>query len=196
MRKFLLLSSLFASVLSANAQVTPKVQPETLTDGTTYVLVNKAQTGTQYMSRTSWDGALYFLGESDSHYADHAFTAVHNEDGTWSFTIPSTEEDGAFFYMAIPDGSDNLNLKSSEPVYWTVEESDYPGFYRLTAGQGNNPNCMNKQLHLNAGYQYFVISEPINGKPPAAVARHHQRLHFIQLGFCSGRESSSLHGGH
>ena len=163
MRKFLLLSSLFVSVLSANAQVTPKVQPETLTDGTTYVLVNKAQTGTQYMSRTSWDGALYFLGESDSHYADHAFTAVHNEDGTWSFTIPSTEEDGAFFYMGIPDGSDNLNLKSSEPVYWTVEESDYPGFYRLTAGQGNNPNCMNKQLHLNAGYQYFVISEPING---------------------------------
>ena len=60
MKKFLLLSSLLASVLSINAQVTPKVQPETLVNGKQYVLVNKAQTATQYMSRTPWDGAYYF----------------------------------------------------------------------------------------------------------------------------------------
>ena len=164
MKKFLLLSSLLASVLSINAQVTPKVQPETLVNGKQYVLVNKAQTATQYMSRTSWDGAYYFLGESDSKYADHAFMAVDNGDGSWSFVIPNDEEEGAFYYMAIPAGTDNLNIEAVEPVKWTVTASeDAPGFYRLTAGEGNNPNCMNKQLHLNAGAQFFVISEPADG---------------------------------
>ena len=86
MKRLFLLSSLLVSLLSTQAQVTPKVQPETLVNGNQYVLVNKAQTATQYMSRTSWDGALYFLGESDSKYATQAFTAVDNGDGTWSFT--------------------------------------------------------------------------------------------------------------
>ena len=51
---------------SAYAQVTPKVMPETPVAGQQYILVNKAQTASQYMSLTSWDGAVYFLGNEDS----------------------------------------------------------------------------------------------------------------------------------
>lgn len=167
MKKLLLFSSLLASAMAMNAQVTPKVQPEKLTDGNVYVLVNKAQNSTQYMSRTSWDGALYFLGKTDSKYADHTVTAVDNGDGTWSFVQADAVEDEGeptFTYMGIPEGSDNLNIKSTEPVKWIVTASDkHAGFYQLMAGIGNNPNCQNKHLHLNAGSQYFVISEPING---------------------------------
>ena len=180
MKKQLLLSCLLVSAFAANAQVAPKAKPETLVAGKQYVLVNRAQSATQYMSRTSWDGALYFLGESDSKYANHAFTAVLNSDDTWSFTIPSTEtvETGEYndngepitevvpvtLYMGIPAGTDNLNIKTKNPVAWTVTASeDYEGFYRLTAGNGNNENCVGRQLHLNAGVQYFVISEPVNG---------------------------------
>lgn len=179
--KRLLLSSLFLSTIAANAQVTPKVLPEALVSGQEYMLVNRAQQANQYTSRTSWDGALYFLGESDSKYADHLITAIDNGDGTWSFyqnggteTIdtgevddegnPIMEEVPAYNYLAIPTGSDNLNLKATEPVLWTVTPSEtYANFYQLKAGEGNNPNCEGKFLHLNAGGQYFVISELING---------------------------------
>ena len=107
MKKLLLFSSLLASAMAMNAQVTPKVQPEKLTDGNVYVLVNKAQNSTQYMSRTSWDGALYFLGETDSKYADHTVTAIDNGDGTWSFVQADAVEDEGeptFTYMGIPKG--------------------------------------------------------------------------------------------
>lgn len=183
MKRFLLLSSLWVSVLAMNAQVTPKATPETLVAGKQYVLVNKAQSATQYTSRTSWDGALYFLGESASNYANYALTAVDNGDGTWSFTLagtktvetgevdendkPITETVDVTYYMGIPSGTDNLNANSEEPVLWTVTASeDYPGFYLLTAGDGNNINCVGKNLHLNAGVQYFVISEPSNSWYP------------------------------
>ena len=168
MKKFLLFSSLLASVGIMNAQVTPKVQPETLVAGNKYVLVNAAQNTTQYMSRTGWDGALYFLGETDSKYADHQFAAVDNGDGTWSFTqseeIIEGEGEPDIYYMGIPTGSSNLNLNLVEPAKWIVTKSSkHAGFYQLMAGEGNNPNCMNLKLHLNGGYQYFVISEPISG---------------------------------
>ena len=164
MKKLLLLSSLLATALAMHAQVDPKVKPETLVAGKQYVLVNKAQSAAQYMSRTSWDGALYFLGKTDSKYADHALTAVSNEDGTWSFTITSKEDEPTTYYMGVPAGTDNLNANLTSPVKWAVTASEeYAGFYRLTAGEGNNENCVGKQLHLNGGYQYFVISEPING---------------------------------
>ena len=144
MKKLLLFSSLLASAMAMNAQVTPKVQPEKLTDGNVYVLVNKAQNSTQYMSRTSWDGALYFLGKTDSKYADHTVTAIDNGDGTWSFVQADAVEDEGeptFTYMGIPEGSDNLNIKSTEPVKWIVTASDkHAGFYQLMAGIGNNPN--------------------------------------------------------
>lgn len=181
MKKLLLLSSLLASALATQAQVTPKVQPETLENGKQYLLVNRAQNANQYTSRTSWDGALYFLGESDSKYADHLLTAIDNGDGTWSFRQqngtksvetgefdleghPITEDVPVYNYLVIPTNTDNVNLKETDPVLWTVTPSEtFDNFYQLKAGEGNNPNCVGKYLHLNAGGQYFVISEAING---------------------------------
>ncbi|MBQ0046919.1 MAG: hypothetical protein KBT33_05310 [Prevotellaceae bacterium] len=41
--------------------MTPKVMPEVPINGNSYVLVNKVQTASQYMSRTSWDGACEIM---------------------------------------------------------------------------------------------------------------------------------------
>lgn len=181
MKRLLLFSGLLLSAAAASAQVTPKVQPEPLVSGQEYMLVNRAQQADQYTSRTSWDGALYFLGEGDSKYADHLITALDNGDGTWSFyqnggteTIdtgevdgdgnPITEEVPVYNYFAIPSGSTNVNLKVTEPAQWIVSPSaTYANFYQLKAGEGNNPNSAGRFLHLNGSGQYFVISEPING---------------------------------
>jgi len=162
MKKFLLLSALAVSSL-AEAQVTPKVQPETLVNGKSYILVNKAQNASQYMSRTSWDGALYFLGESDSNYANHAVTATENGDGTWTFSQSGTSGDGEAVtnYLWIPSGSDNVNLNGEEPATWKVTKSTYPGFYQLEAVEGfGNYACVGRKMHLNSGSQYVVISQP------------------------------------
>lgn len=165
MKKFLLLA-VMAVTAGAQAQVTPKVQPETPVNGKSYILVNKAQTAGQYMSRTSWDGAFYFLGESDSNWANHAFTAFDNGDGTWSFGIPSTEEEGFYDYLAIPDGSPNLNAHATEAVMWKLDPKEN-GFYNLILGEGNNYDAIAKadmtmtkdvRLHLNNGSQYFVTT--------------------------------------
>ena len=175
MKKFLLFSSLLASALALNAQVTPKVQPETPVDGNKYVLVNKAQSASQYTTRTSWDGALYFLGKEESHYADYALTAVKNDDGTWSFTLQNevagdeTEEPTVeTYYMVLPYGSANANVNSLNPVKWSLDPKE-GGFYHLIAGEGNNSAALelayctptkDLRLHLNNGCQYFVISYP------------------------------------
>ncbi|MCM1311454.1 MAG: hypothetical protein NC206_00285 [Bacteroides sp.] len=144
----------------------PKLQTQVLTNGEKYVLFNYARPD-GYMSRTSWDGAYYFLGPDDSNYSAHEFTAIQNQDGTWSFAIiEEVEEEGeepAITYIAVPNGTDNLNANTSDVALWTVEKGDYDGYYKLKAGEGNNYNCVDLYLHLNAGGQYFVISEPVNG---------------------------------
>lgn len=121
---------------------------------------------TLYMSRTSWDGALYLLSKSSSNYASSVLTAVDNGDGTWSFTITDEAEDESsedvVYYMAIPSGTDNLNCNVTTPAYWTATAGDFDGYYYLTAGEGNNSFCIGKNLHLNSGGQYFVISESSN----------------------------------
>ncbi|MBO4672765.1 MAG: hypothetical protein J5616_00230 [Bacteroidaceae bacterium] len=163
MKKGLLLSCLLTSAIAASAQVTPKVQPEAPVAGKTYVLVNKAQTASQYTTRTSWDGALYFLGETDSKYADYALTAVSNEDGSWSFTLPA--EDGVT-YMVLPGGSANVNVNSTTPVSWKLDAKE-GGFYQLILGEGNNPSALAQasftptqdlRMHLNANGQYFCVT--------------------------------------
>lgn len=182
-RIYITLSCMVCS-LCALAQVEQHVQPATLADGGVYVLVNKAMSTTQYMSRTSWDGAFYFLGEGDSNYANYALTAIKNDDGTWSFTLDGTktyptgeyDEEGneitatyeGPLYFGVPSGTDNVNANSMEVVKWTVDpSSDYPGFYQLTAGEGTgNPNCIGLRMHLNTGYQYVVISESTNSWYP------------------------------
>ena len=167
MKKLLLLSSLLVSALSTQAQVTPKVQPETLVNGNQYVLVNKAQTATQYMSRTSWDGAFYFLGESDSNYANYALTAVDNGDGTWSFTLTGGDtESPTTYYFGLPDGSPNANANMVDVVKWTPVLKD-GNFYQLILGEGNNESALAEagntptgdiRLHLNNESQYVVAT--------------------------------------
>jgi len=167
MKKHFLMFSLLISALAVNAQVTPKVQPEAPVTGKQYVLVNKAQTTSQYMSRTSWDGALYFLGETDSKYADYALTALSNEDGSWSFTLPtSNEEEAGVTYMVLPANSANVNVNSMEPAHWFLDAKE-GGYYQLILGEGNNPAALAQaeftptkdiRMHLNAGSQYFCVT--------------------------------------
>lgn len=164
---FLLAAALLAGSMTAEAierPTTPAGAPE---DGGKYVLVN-AYSPTGYMSRTSWDGALYFLGETDSNYADYAFTAQKNEDGTWSFyyvvgKAADGETDSLSYLGIITSGTCNLNAKSPTPVKWTVEEGSMSGFYSIIAGEGNLDGTVGYKLHLNADGQYFVISEELDG---------------------------------
>lgn len=171
MRKTITLAALVASI-SMNAQVAPKVLPETPVNGKSYILVNKAQSAEQYTSRTTWDGALYFLGEEASHYLDYALTAIDNGNGTWSFSIPkiSTDEFGNTtelpYYMVIPEGSPNVNVNADEPVEWKLDKKDN-GFYNIIAGAGNNYSLFQSaemtptkdiRIHLNNGGQYFVAT--------------------------------------
>ena len=182
MKRFYILSLMLLFGMGAFAQVEPNVKPEVPVSGNKYVLVNKAMSPIQYMSRTSWDGALYYLGESDSNYADYALTALSNDDGSWSFTLEGTEqvETGEYdddgnaitvampvtFNMVIPYGSPNANVNTTEPATWFLDaKSD--GYYNLILGEGHNSNAMDKakftptkdlRMHLNNGCQYFVVT--------------------------------------
>lgn len=150
--------------LTAEAIERPKTPAGAPQEGGKYILVN-AYNPTGYMSRTSWDGAFYFLGETDSRYANHAFTAEKNENGSWSFYIPSTDSEGETVknYIAIPSGTGNLNAKSEEAAEWILEEGTISGYYGLRASYGNSTSVQDYLLHLNASGQYFVISEKISG---------------------------------
>jgi len=128
---------------------------ETLTSGQEYVLVSPMNP-TGYMSRTSWDGALYFLGPNDSNFANYALTAVQNEDETWSFI--RTAADGSVSYMLLPEGAANVNMGDS--AVWHVEKGSLDGYYWLKAGAGNNSVAAQYGLymHLNKSMQYWCIS--------------------------------------
>lgn len=169
MKKLLLLSAL-AVTMGAEAQVTPKVQPEVPVSGQSYILVNRVQKADQYMSRTSWDGAFYFLPEAASNWAKYAFTAFDNGDGTWSFGIPMESEEGAYDYIAFPEGSPNLNAKATEPVMWKLD-AKANGFYNLILDEGQNYVALatatggesetptkDLRMHLNANADFFVVN--------------------------------------
>ena len=157
--KFLSVCALFAGVTSAWAIDPPKTNASGPKDGEKMVLVN-AYNPTGYMSRTGWDGALYFEGTSIN--AQNAFTCVKNEDKTWSFVYPQADE--TVHYVGLFAGSGNLNAKAWDvPIKWTVEPGSIDGWYGLRAGEENSAAAQGLLLHLNAGGQYFVISEPVNG---------------------------------
>lgn len=138
-------------------------------DGSTYILTSRLKPAS-YFTRTSWDGALYLQPYNLDNATKAAVTARKNDDGTWSFFRQSTivyEEDfeeTVTEYMGIPSGTDNLNIKLTEPAFWTVEESDVQGYYLLKAGEGQgNEMTVGGYLHLNAGGEYLVISEQTYG---------------------------------
>lgn len=171
----LLAVGLCSTVTAVERPTTPAGAPK---NGGEYILVNPYTTD-GYMSQTSWDAALYFLGESDSNYANYAFTAIQNEDGTWSFVYYSTtdsiseNEDGTSDtttvvttnYIGIPSsgGTCNVYPNLTEQVCWSVTEGTISGFYWLTPVSGGNANSIGLPMHLNSGGQYFVISEEEDG---------------------------------
>ncbi len=150
----------------------PNYPTQTPTEGGKYVLCNLA-VPTGYMSRTSWDGAYYFLGKDDSKYDTFAFTAHQDETGRWFFVTSEKEvqyddevTEIEYTYVAIPSGTDNLRGGLNdilEPGYFALLPGIQKGFYYIEALEGNNPWCQNKYLHLNAGGQYFVVNEPVDG---------------------------------
>ena len=166
---------LFAALLVMGASVAnaieyPKYPTQTPAEGGQYILCNLA-VPTGYMSTTSWDGAYYFLGKDDSHYANWAFTTYKEEGGRWSFVTSEEEvypDDGGesfmlLTFMGIPEGTDNLRGGKNdilEPTSFELLPGTQEGFYYIKAREGNNPLCEGQLLHLNAGGQYFVISEP------------------------------------
>lgn len=166
LKKFGLYGAMFATALGAQAIEEPTLALETLTAGQSYVLVSPMNP-TGYMSRTGWDGALYFLGPNDSNFANHALEAVDNGDGSWAFVTktPSTTAEGAdttlVKYMYLPEGGANINMGDS--AVWFVEPGSVEGHYWLKAGAGNNTAAQGLYMHLNPSWQYFVIS--YNGGP-------------------------------
>ncbi len=189
MKKFYMIPALALALgmsMSADAIERPKTGAGAPEDGGKYILVN-AYNPTGYMSRTSWDGALYFLGKDDSNYANYALTAKKNADGTWSFTkdvLVDVKADTTFVegvdtvaidtivydsiyapsYCLIRAGvgAGNLNMDTI-PASWTITEGTIDGFYHMIAGEGNVGEVQGLKLHLNGGAQYFVISEPTHG---------------------------------
>ena len=168
MRKHYMMSMAVAAMawvlgctLAVQAVDRPKTAAGAPADGGKYVLVN-AYSPTGYMDRTSWDGALYFNGTSINEA--NVFTAQKNENDTWSFYyVTGTGDEEVRMYLAMPTGSGNLNAKSEELAEWTLEAGTIDGYYGLRAGAGNSDASQGLLLHLNAGGQYFVISEAING---------------------------------
>ena len=181
MKRIYIIMSLLSCSLASIAQVEPNIKPEKVTDGKSYVLVNQTQSASQYMSRTWWDGALYFLGKDDSNYANYAFKAISNADGTWSFTIDGTidvetgeydesnnpimETVDATFYMQLPSGSPNVNFIPNSVSTWYLDEKEN-NFYNLVLKDGHNNMAMSMaqftptgdlRMHLNKNGDYFVI---------------------------------------
>lgn len=172
-KTFTLIAGLLLAGTSAMAEIQPpQLKTEVLTAGEKYVLFNKA-TPNGYMSRTSWDGALYNLGATDSHYADYQVEAVETSYGTWMFkhddVVPSLVDGSdsivATNYMCVPSGTANVNMRDYE-AEWTVVGGDYEGYYKLIAGDYNNTNVVGLHMHLNKGQQYWVISYPGSGWHP------------------------------
>ena len=153
----------------------PNYPTQVPADGGKYVLCNLA-VPTGYMTRTSWDGAYYFLGKDDSNYASYALTAHQDEEGRWYFVTSErlVEEEGeepytAYTYAAVPNGTNNIRgglNDITEPGLFELSAGSHTGFYRVKALEGNYEPCQGVFMHLNAGGQYFIFNEPTNSWYP------------------------------
>lgn len=165
--KLALLALALVASASASAIEFPTIggAPE---DGKVYILTSRSNPS-NFWTRTSWDGAFYLQPYNADNIKKSAFKAVKNEDNTWSFTIEVNSKDDneetitTTYYLGIPNGTDNLNANLEEPVKWELTEGDYPGFYKLKAGEGQgNEKTIGGYLHLNNGNEYVVITESSN----------------------------------
>lgn len=137
-------------------------------NGKTYMLLSRSNP-TNFMTRTPWDGAFYLMPYNKEDIKKAIIKTVKNDNGTWSLTRDEIEygEDSVeytnTYYVGIPSGTDNLNANLSTQAEWYIEEGEFPGFYKLKAGEGQgNELTIGGYLHLNNGNQYVVISESTN----------------------------------
>lgn len=149
---------LLATSLSVGAQDAP-VAPggDQLTDGNTYTFFCYSKLAGQ-MIRTSWDGAIYSPGSGTSAFTVK-LTAQENDDKTWSFYYDDEVEGAPVrYYMNIPSGTGNVNVKATEQCDWEISAGQYDGFYFVMPGEGNNPSTRGYNMHMNAGNEYVVSS--------------------------------------
>ncbi len=160
MKKFYMIALLATLLLglSAQAQITdtpvqrPKTKAGAPENGKTYVMVSAYSPLRHYSNLTSWDNAVYLTQD-----IEFEFTAIQNEDKTWSFT----RQDGdKTLYMITREGDGNLRWNSEEQTKWLVEPGDFEGFVRLKAGEGNGESQQKYYVHLNAGAEYIIVSCP------------------------------------
>lgn len=162
--KVVMLVAFLAASISLNAQVEPPVGVSSITDGQSYLFQNVHKL-TNWLGHTSWDGALYYNNASEQNHV--AFTAIANEDGSWSFQEVLT--DGTVKYMVIPSGTDNLHSRiitecpDPEVVPKFYVEQVSANEFRFKVGEGNNTNCIGLHLHMNGSNEYIVANEPVNG---------------------------------
>lgn len=149
---------LLATSLSVGAQDAP-VAPggDQLTDGNTYTFFCYSKLAGQ-MIRTSWDGAIYSPGSGTSAFTVK-LTAQQNDDQTWSFYYDDEVEGAPVrYYMNIPSGTGNVNVKATEQCDWEISAGQYDGFYFVMPGEGNNPSTRGYNMHMNTGNEYVVSS--------------------------------------
>lgn len=157
MKKFYMISLLTALMMgtSAMAQVeiprpnTPAGAPE---NGKTYVFVSATSPTRHYSNLTWWDNAVYLTQD-----VDFEFTAVDNEDGTWSFT---RQEGETTYYMITRYNDGNVRWNSEEQTKWYVEPGDFDDFVRLKAGEGNGEPQQLYYVHLNKNADFMIVSCP------------------------------------
>ena len=145
--------------LSVVAQVPRPAAPggDVLTTGKTYTFFCYSKLAGQ-MIRTSWDGAIYSPGAGTSPFTVQ-LVAQENSDGTWSFFHDTDEGDEAVrYFMNIPSGTGNVNVKATEQCDWTIAPGQYDGFYFVMPGEGNNPMAIGYNMHMNTGNEYVVAS--------------------------------------
>ena len=155
---FLLLMSMLATSLTVGAQERPAAPGgDVLTAGKTYTFFCYSKLAGQ-MIRTSWDGAIYSPGAGNSAFTVK-LTAEQNEDQTWSFYYDDEAgEEPVRYYMNLPQGTGNVNVKATEPCSWEITPGHYEGFYFVQPGDGNNTAARGYNMHMNAGNEYVVVS--------------------------------------
>lgn len=156
----------FCGTIPALAINEPSIPASTLTDGGTYVMMNRVSPK-WYMTRTSWDGAIY-LTTDEAAYKSIAFTAHSLDVATLSDSLKQvakeasgTEYAGNVWYFTIKDscyvGNNDAtgNLVNTNyitrPYYWIVNAGDTVNAYDIRS------YSRYQSLDLNAGSQYFVV---------------------------------------